>query len=99
MKKRVIFIVIFIVMLLLILGKIIDYKKKEAVAAYDGKWKVTHQLTTYFRATSNFFPHHYLGRTIIISENSIEKSVLEWPDLLEVNAPYPVPFLSFEKLR
>ena len=33
-------------MLLLILGKIIDYKKKEAVAAYDGKWKVTHQLTT-----------------------------------------------------
>lgn len=39
MKKRVIFIVIFIVMLLLILGKIIDYKKKEAVAAYDGKWK------------------------------------------------------------
>ena len=36
-------------MLLLILGKIIDYKKKEAVAAYDGKWKVTHQLTTYFR--------------------------------------------------
>lgn len=41
-------------MLLLILGKIIDYKKKEAVAAYDGKWKVTHQLTTYFRAPSDF---------------------------------------------
>ena len=86
MKKRVISIVIsiviFIVMLLLILGKIIDYKKKEAVAAYDGKWKVTHQLTTYFRATSNFFPHHYLGRTIILSENSMERSVGEWPEPL-----------------
>ena len=69
-------------MLLLILGKIIDYKKKEAVAAYDGKWKVTHQLTTYFRATSNFFPHHYLGRTIILSENSMERSVGEWPEPL-----------------
>lgn len=83
MKKRVIFIVIFIVMLLLILGKIIDYKKKEAVAAYDGKWKVTHQLTTYFRAPSNFFPHHYLGRTIILSGNSMETSFGEWPSLLE----------------
>lgn len=70
-------------MLLLILGKIIDYKKKEAVAAYDGKWKVTHQLTTYFRAPSNFFPHHYLGRTIILSGNSMETSFGEWPSLLE----------------
>ena len=62
MKKRVISIVIFIVTLLLILGKIIGYTKKETVAAYEGKWKVTHQLTTYFRATSYFFPHHYLGK-------------------------------------
>ena len=73
MKKRVISIVIFIVTLLLILGKIIGYTKKETVAAYEGKWKVTHQLTTYFRATSYFFPHHYLGRTIIIGQNSMER--------------------------
>lgn len=38
-KKRVISIVIFIVTLLLILGKIIGYTKKETVAAYEGKWK------------------------------------------------------------
>lgn len=86
MKKRVISIVIsiviFIVMLLLILGKIIGYTKKETVAAYEGKWKVTHQLTTYFRATSYFFPHHYLGRTIIIGQNSMERSIGQWPEPL-----------------
>ena len=41
------------------------------------------QLTTYFRAPSNFFPHHYLGRTIILGGNSMETSFGEWPNLLE----------------
>ena len=72
-----------IVMLLLVFAGVVVFKGQNTAAAYNGKWKVTRHLTTYYRAYSYFFRQHYLGRTVILGENSVEKSIVAWPDYLE----------------
>lgn len=54
-------------------------KNSNAIAVYEGKWKVTKQLTEHYRARTTFFSHHYLGRTVILGETSVEISIFEWP--------------------
>ena len=69
-----------IVMLLLVFAGVVVFKGQNTAAAYNGKWKVTRHLTTYYRAYSYFFRQHYLGRTVILGENSVEKSIVAWPE-------------------
>lgn len=85
MKKKII--IIGIVVLLLILGSVIGYQEQENIADYEGKWKVI-KLLTYTKDKSNFFPEHYLGRTVVVGENFVEQSIWEWPWLLEWASEY-----------
>ena len=50
---------------------------------YEGKWKVTQKVSEYSGAVSYFCPHHYLGRTLVLDEKSVEKSIWYWPFELE----------------
>lgn len=84
MKKRVIqSCVVFAVLIVLVISDMAVLKNSNAIAVYEGKWKVTKLLKEYFRNRTTFFPHHYLGRTIILGETSVEQSILEWPHYLE----------------
>lgn len=84
MKKRVIqSCVVFAVLIVLVISDMAALKNSNAIAVYEGKWKVTKLLKEYFRNRTTFFPHHYLGRTIILGETSVEQSILEWPHYLE----------------
>lgn len=71
----VISIVIFIVMLLLILGKIIDYKRKKQLQLTMENGR-SHINSRRISEQPAIFPTSLFGRTIIISENSIEKVFL-----------------------
>ena len=46
---------------------------------YEGKWKVTALIDTYYKARTDFYPQHYLGRTVIIGDDTIETSTWYWP--------------------
>lgn len=46
---------------------------------YKGKWKTTYIIEEDFRSRINYFPQHYLGRTVIIGDECIERSIWYWP--------------------
>lgn len=80
MKKRVIqSCVVFAILIVLVISDMAPLKNSNAIAVYEGKWKVTKQLTEHYRARTTFFSHHYLGRTVILGESSVEISIFEWP--------------------
>lgn len=80
MKKRVIqSCVVFAILIVFVNSDMAALNNSNAIAVYVGKWKVTKQLTEYFRNKTTFFPHHYLGRTVILGETSVEQSIFEWP--------------------
>lgn len=54
-------------------------EKPELADLYEGKWKVTGLIDVYYRARSDYFPQHYLGRTVIIGDKTIETSIWYWP--------------------
>lgn len=46
---------------------------------FEGKWKVTGIVAISHMAPIDCYSYHYLGRTVIIGDNSIETSIWYWP--------------------
>ena len=84
MKKKIIQVfVIVAILIIFVIGDIVVSNGSNTIEVYEGKWKVTQQLTEYSKARMTFFSHHYLGRTVVLGETFIEKSILEWPYYLD----------------
>lgn len=82
-KKRILIFVILVLFTFFVIGVLLVPNAANTVAVYEGKWKVTQQLTEYTKARMTFFSHHYLGRTVILGEAFMEKSISEWPYYLD----------------
>lgn len=84
MKKRTTQIAVVVaILIMLVISDIAVKKAPNTIAVYEGKWKVIKLLAEYSRNRTTFFSHHYLGRTVILGETSVEQSILEWPYLLD----------------
>ena len=76
---------ILVIALLLILCLYFALSKKEAVdpaESLKGKWKVTELVEICRTGTTYWAEETYLGRSIEISDNRIEKSIYHWPGYL-----------------
>lgn len=75
--------IIIVIFVFLAINELSTPNELNTIAVYEGKWKVTQQLTKYSNTRTTFFSHHYLGRTVVLGETYVEKSILEWPYYLE----------------
>ncbi|MED9905180.1 MAG: hypothetical protein UFG06_13505 [Lachnospiraceae bacterium] len=50
---------------------------------YRGKWKVTGIMGISDKTRTDYFPYHYLGRTVVIGSDYIATSIWYWPFELE----------------
>lgn len=82
-KKKILIFVILVLLTFFVIGVLLVQNAPNAMAIYEGKWKVTQQLTEYTKARMTFFSQHYLGRTVILGETFMEKSISEWPYYLD----------------
>lgn len=55
-KKLVLSSVILVVLFFFVIGNLVVKNEPNAMAVYEGKWKVTQQLTEYTKARMTFFP-------------------------------------------
>lgn len=76
---------ILVIALFLIICLYFSLRKKEAVDPSEGlkgKWKVTELVEICRTGTTYWAEETYLGRSIEISDNRIEKSIDYWPGYL-----------------
>lgn len=57
----------------------IAQENEEADNLFEGKWKVTGIVAISCMSRTDYYSHHYLGRTVIIGDDSIETSIWYWP--------------------
>lgn len=56
-----------------------EQENVEADNLFEGKWKVTGIVAISQMSRTDYYSYHYLGRTVIIEDNSIETSIWYWP--------------------